>query len=171
MHKTYNIESVNEYLKDNNIPLVCIEYAGKTHDKSRFKCLIHGTEFMCPFNKVKSDNQRCPKCSSSKGENLIDEYLSNKEIEYVRQKTFDGCMNKGLLKFDFYIPKLNLAIEYDGEQHFKPVEQFGGKEAFVLVRENDEIKNRFCRENNINLLRISYKNIKKISKILEEFLK
>ena len=169
--KTYDIDSVNKYLKDNNIPLMCIEYAGKTHDKSRFRCLVHGTDFVCPFNKIKSENQRCPRCSSSKGENLIDEYLSNKKIEYIRQKTFDGCANKGLLKFDFYVPKINLAIEYDGEQHFKPVEQFGGEDAFVLLKENDRIKNRFCKENNINLLRISYKDIKKISEIIDKYLR
>lgn len=79
-----------------------------------------------------------------------------------REKTFNDCHNtkKGKycrpLKFDFYIPKTNTLIEYDGEQHFKPSKKYGG-EKFETTIENDKIKNEYCLKNNINLIRIHYK--------------
>jgi len=65
------------------------------------------------------------------------------------------------LPFDFYLPKYNTCIEYDGEQHFQPV-QFGGislKEAELNLKNkkhNDNIKEKFCKMKNIHLLRIKY---------------
>ena len=47
-------------------------------------------------------------------------------------------------------------IEYDGEQHFKPIEFFGGEEAFQKQQERDQKKDEWCKENNIPLLRIPY---------------
>lgn len=70
------------------------------------------------------------------------------------------------MRFDFAIiddeKNLIKLIEYDGEQHFKPIEQFGGQEAFEELKQRDKIKNNYCREHNINLLRISkdYRNLK-----------
>lgn len=79
-----------------------------------------------------------------------------------REKTFEDCVNsiKGRycrkLRFDFYLPELNTIIEVDGEQHFRPSTKFGG-EKFKITQENDKIKDIFCREKNINLIRIHYK--------------
>ena len=47
-------------------------------------------------------------------------------------------------------------IEYDGEQHFKPIEYFGGEEAYQNRIKNDEIKNEYCKMHKINLIRIPY---------------
>ena len=62
--------------------------------------------------------------------------------------------------FDFAIfdknEKLLALIEYDGEQHFKVVDFFGGEEKFLQQKENDEKKNKWCKENNIKLVRIPY---------------
>lgn len=70
-----------------------------------------------------------------------------------------------MLPFDFYLPEYNLCIEYDGEQHFKPVD-FANKgrewadKQFEIRRTCDEIKTEYCKKNNIKLLRIPYfKNI------------
>jgi hypothetical protein len=79
-----------------------------------------------------------------------------------REVFFDNCVNtkKGKycrpLRFDFYLPKLKTIIEFDGEQHFRPSKKFGG-EKFETTKENDNIKNEFCKKNNINLIRIHYK--------------
>ena len=83
----------------------------------------------------------------------------------------DGCVSKRNLKFDFYIPKLNLAIEYDGQQHFEPVD-FSGKgyesalEIYNNTRMRDKIKDDFCANNNIRLLRIPYTEYENIHDIL-----
>ena len=60
------------------------------------------------------------------------------------------------MPFDFYLPDYNICIEYDGEEHFQPVEFFGGEEKFQRRIENDEIKNNYCKNNNIKLIRIPY---------------
>lgn len=82
--------------------------------------------------------------------NLLDSW----EIEYETQKTFDNCRNKRKLLFDFYIKDANLLIEYDGEQHYFPVR--GGMKQFNITNKNDYIKDLYCLNNNINLLRIPY---------------
>jgi very-short-patch-repair endonuclease len=72
------------------------------------------------------------------------------------------------LKFDFYIESLNLCIEYDGIQHFEAIEHFGGEEALLKTKERDEIKNNYCFNNNINLLRIPYWEFHNIEKLIQE---
>jgi very-short-patch-repair endonuclease len=58
---------------------------------------------------------------------------------------------------DFYLPDYNAVIEYDGIQHYQPIETFGGEKAFKSTKIRDEIKNTYCRENGIKMIRISYK--------------
>jgi hypothetical protein len=97
----------------------------------------------------------------SKWEIFIHDFLASLDIEFVEEKRFNGCTNKkrsDMLPFDFYLPQFNLLIEYDGLHHFEPVNGWGGEEKFNITKENDEIKNNFCKLNNINLLRLSYMN-------------
>jgi Zn finger protein HypA/HybF involved in hydrogenase expression len=110
----------------------------------------------------------CSKCNNSRGEIQIENYLKNKNIMFESQKKFKGCKNKYQLPFDFFIPSLNICIEYDGIQHFKPLKHFGGNEKFIYRQNNDDIKNKFCQKNNINLLRIKYNEdiIEKLNNIL-----
>ena len=77
------------------------------------------------------------------------------------------CKSRNVnLKFDFYLPKYNTCIEYDGEQHFKSVEYFGGYISLIETKERDEIKNKFCLDNKIKLLRIPFNKYDDIEKIL-----
>ena len=102
----------------------------------------------------------CPKCSESKGEKRISIWLKNHNIKYISQKKFYDCIDIKPLPFDFYLPDYNLCIEYDGEQHFKSVEFFGGLDGYNKRIKHDKIKNEYCENNNIKLLRIPYyKNI------------
>lgn len=66
----------------------------------------------------------------------------------------------GELRFDIYFPKYNIAVEYDGQQHFTPINYFGGEVTFKKTQQRDFIKNKLCQENNCKLFRIPY-NIKK----------
>lgn len=98
----------------------------------------------------------CPKCNKSKGEELIESFLIKKEIKFETQKTFDGCFLKKKLQFDFYLPDHNTCIEFDGAQHYMSVEYFGGKVDLKTRQERDSIKNIFCQNNDIQLVRIKY---------------
>lgn len=111
-------------------------------------------------------NNRCPHCNRSKGEEAIQEFLTKLGLGYISQYRDSRCKNKNPLPFDIYVPSLNLKIEWDGREHNEPVEIFGGEEGFKERQINDEIKNRFCVDNKINLVRISYKNYDNIENVL-----
>ena len=92
-------------------------------------------------------------------------FLNKKSISYERQKKFKD-LNK--LSYDFYIPEYRLLIEYQGEQHYKPIEIFGGEEAFKKQIIHDEEKDKYAKINNYRLLKIPYFNIDKIDYILSD---
>lgn len=106
----------------------------------------------------------------SKGERIISSFLSECKIPFEKEKSFSNCNHKAPLRFDFYIPKYNLCIEYDGEQHFRPVRRFGGKKGFQACKTRDDIKFAFCLEHKISLLRIP-SEWQNIPKIIPKFIK
>lgn len=138
-----------------------------TNDKSIITCSIHG-DFIQRISAHLS-GQGCPNCKISKGEREISELLTEMNIEYKSQFRFDDCRNIKKLPFDFYIPSMNLCIEYNGEQHYRSVDFFGGIESFNKRIINDNIKKKFCNENNINFLVIRYDE--NISEKLTNYLK
>lgn len=98
----------------------------------------------------------CPICKSSKGEYEIFKILNNKSIEFEEQKTFIDCVFKRKLKFDFYLPVYNVCIEFDGRQHFEKIDNWGGEKRLIEQQQKDEIKNKYCSDNNIGIIRIKY---------------
>lgn len=115
---------------------------------------------------------RCPYCRVSKGEEKISKYLTKYGIKFETQKEFAGLVNLRLLKFDFYLKEYHLCIEYDGEQHYKPINFCGNKkqayENFKNQQIRDKMKNDYCKKHNIKLLRIKYTDYNKIRKIIKE---
>ncbi len=108
----------------------------------------------------------CSECnSSSRGEDIIKNFLINNNIEYLRNYKFEDCKRTKHLKFDFFLPNYNICIEYDGEHHFKDNKYFGIGN-LKYIQENDRIKNEYCLNNNIEIIRIHYLDIKKIYDIL-----
>ncbi len=124
------------------------------------RCKIDGCEWYTrPSDVLKGKG--CPQCKQSKGEKSICLWLDGRNIEYMRQKTFIDCRDNKSLPFDFYLSKYNICIEYDGIQHFEPVDFSGkGKEwakmQFEYTQRHDKIKTEYCQNNNIKLLRIAY---------------
>jgi len=124
-------------------------------------CSEHG-----PFEQTPSNHKSgsgCPKCNESKGELQIRTYLEENSISFEQEKTFKDLPRK---RFDFYIKELNLCIEYDGEFHYKEYNKFGSKPTLLKSQERDKLKNQYCKDNDINLLRIPYWDFKNIEKIL-----
>lgn len=113
--------------------------------------------------------KRCPKCQYSRGEERIEAYLASRGIQYEAQYRIEKCKNEFPLPFDFAIfenNKLKLLIEYDGEFHF--YKKFRTDQQFELQKKRDAIKNRFCIENKIMLLRIPYWEFNNIERILDK---
>ena len=146
-YEILNIESINGHI-----------YGNIKHDCELCKNSIFNIRLS---DMISKHNQRCPNCANIKRESyavsLITNLLEKNKIEFIKEKTFKGCKNKCLLRFDFYVPKIKVAIEYDGIQHFFPIEFFGGEKDFEIRKKNDIIKNEYCKNNHIDLIRISYK--------------
>lgn len=107
--------------------------------------------------------QSCGCLNGSKGEELIQKILQKNSINFERQKRFDTCRDARPLPFDFYLPDYNTLIEYDGEQHFGLGRMWGEKEYYSTLKKHDIIKNSWCKENNIILIRIPYTHYKDLS--------
>ena len=108
----------------------------------------------------------------SSGEQIVEYFLQLYGLEYIKQYSFDDCKYKNKLKCDFAVlrnGKVDFLIEYDGQQHFTPISIFGGVEAFNQTIIRDQIKDEYCKKNNINLLRITYNQDirKEIDKYIE----
>lgn len=113
----------------------------------------------------------CPFCNpKSHGEGKIENFLKNNKIAYKKEKSFKGLvgLGNGLLKYDFYLKKYNLLIEFQGEQHEKPYERFGGQVQFAKQQEHDKRKRNYAKEHNIELLEIWYWDFNNIEQILSE---
>ena len=110
---------------------------------------------------------RCPNCVSSRGEKAVADVLDSLSIEYTREHTFEYL---GRNRFDFFIPSLNIAIEYDGKQHFEAVDYWGGEETLKRTQESDALKNDFCEYMGIDLLRIPYWEFDNIDEIVTNFI-
>lgn len=116
-----------------------------------------GNEHICGVTDLTTGHtMSCGCLYKSKGEMYIEEVLKENNINYIPQKRFDDCRNKKTLPFDFYLPDNNVCIEYDGSQHFSPVEYWGGEKRYNDLKINDEIKNQYCKDKGINLIRIPY---------------
>ncbi len=134
-----------------------------SHSKIEIICIKHGSFLQTATDHL--SKKGCPQCNQSKGENEIEKYLKLRNIEFEKQKRFDGCRNVRPLPFDFYLPTYNVLIEYDGEHHFKKTIYSNDLESIKI---NDQIKTNFAIDENYKLIRISYKNLNKIQNILSE---
>ena len=130
------------------------------HHNMKIYCIKHKTWFnQTPHSHLNGNG--CSICRKSVGELKIKNWLDENCIEYEINKTFKACRNIKVLPFDFYLPKQNILIEYDGEQHIIP-KNFGGispkkaEERFNLQKIRDNIKNNFASNENIALIRITF---------------
>ncbi len=144
-----------------------IEYTN-SESKVTIICPIHGKFNQKATNHLSGNG--CPHCKASKGELKVKKFLDDNKLEFIPQKTFDECKNKKLLPFDFYLPNYNMVIEYQGEQHFKSINCWGGEEGLIKTQLTDRLKKEYCNLKGIKLLEISYKDKNNIYEILQKHL-
>lgn len=164
----YKQEDVQKELDDKfNYQYELLEYSGMTK-KALLKHLNCGKIFTIRElgDLFDGRNRGCPNCYQFKsvGEQKIKEYLEVKNISYIPQKTFSP-LNKSKYRFDFYLPDYNIAIEYQGEQHYRDNGYF--KEKLEIIQKRDEVKRQYCKNNNIFLKEIKYTELKQINHILD----
>jgi hypothetical protein len=146
-----------------------------THDNYYWICPECNHNYKANVCDRTAGGNSCPKCNDSKGErkirNYLDEIKNVNQINYISQYKFDDCKNIKCLPFDFAIFKdeqLLAVCEYQGEQHTRPIDLFGGLEGFNKTCYRDNIKREYCKFNNIHLIEIYYYDFNNIEKILED---
>lgn len=100
----------------------------------------------------------------SSGEKIIREFLETHNITYQQEKRFSDCRDNKPLPFDFYLPDRNTCIEFDGQQHYEPIYN---ENRLAICQKHDQIKNNYCEQNNITLIRIPYYEGNNINEILK----
>lgn len=135
--------------------IISLDTYVNTHTHLRYKCLKCNKVFSAEPNSILRLSG-CPYCASSKGEQYIKSVLEENDIMFVPQKRFDKCKDIRPLPFDFYLPNQKVLIEYDGKQHYAPIEYFGGIEKYKSQVKRDSIKDSFAKDNGYTLLRIPY---------------
>lgn len=98
--------------------------------------------------------QGCMRCKVSLGEEKIAKFLEFNNVEFIPQYRVS---KDNRYRYDFYLPDLGILIEYDGEQHFRPVDYFGGVTAFEETKRRDREKNEIAKCLGYKLIRVSYK--------------
>lgn len=108
----------------------------------------------------------------SKGEQLIYDWLMERQIDFVEQKRFVGLVITRPLPFDFFLPDYGVLIEYQGRQHYEPVEYCGdadaARERFLRTVEADYRKRRFADAVGFQLIRIKFCGKRELTKILND---
>lgn len=166
----HTLEDVRKFLENIDLKLLSETYKSRK-DHIHVMCDKCKYEWYPTFNDIKS-GCGCPECNRgiSKGEKSIKNFLNGKKYEFQIQKKYKLCKNIFTLPFDFFLPKYDFLVEYDGSQHFEFSSKFHRTDQiFELQQQKDRIKDLFAFDNNISLIRFSYKcKIEDIQEILQE---
>lgn len=167
---------VEEMKQINPNILIVGEYSG-THSWIKCQCAICHTIFEGNPARLLRRESGCPHCNASESENYMVLILNKLGYNIQRQYSFADCKYQYVLKFDAYDAKHNIAFEYNGEQHYRPIDFAGkgdewAKQQLYITQQRDNAKYKYCKENHIPLIIIPYwerKNMEQfiISKLKE----
>ena len=190
-----HIKMVHDKIKDFECPNDDCDYKCSTnahlkvhikmvHDKIKdFECPTDNCDYKCSQkSSLKVHIKTCTgKFTGSSGEyeilKLLDELDQHKDEDFLYDQTFWSVKDKSLLRWDFIINHKHnpLVIEYDGAFHYQPIRMGGmtdaeAQTAFENIQRRDKIKNDYCNENGIPMLRIPYWDKEKIESLVMDFI-
>lgn len=137
-----------------------VEYVNK-RSKVKIICTKHGIFEQRPYVHIQGHG--CSICRNSKLEKYLRDRLISLNIKFEQNKRYDDCRNILPLPFDFYLVDHNVLLECDGVQHHRSIDFFGGDNRFECQTRNDDIKNKYCEDRNIKLIRL--KNLDEIDRL------
>ena len=138
-----------------------------------YKCKCDcGEELLVASTELRAKRKSaCPKCNLSLGEIIIENLLKQNNIQYQKEQIFSDLYNDKTgqyFRFDFYLIDKNIIIEFDGEQHTKVVQSWGGRDGLQERQRRDKIKTDYCLNKGITIIRIPYTHVNDIT--LEDLL-
>lgn len=143
------MEIIDDNYTNNKVPIKC-------------RCLIHNIIYYTqPRNFLYRHSSGCPECYQSSGEYKLGKLLDKMGFDVTPQYSFKDCRYKKKLRFDYYDETNNIAFEYQGEQHYRPV-NFGGMSNEKAIKDfqdnqkRDSVKKQYCFDNNIKLVCVPY---------------
>lgn len=160
----WNDSTKNDIIGQRFGKLVVQSYVGiDKYGSTTFECLCDcgNTTIVPRYSLVKNRTYSCG-CIVSVGETNIKKILNDAKIKYKPQYCFTDLISEagGHLLYDFAIlsskDEIERLIEFDGLQHTKAYDYFGGEEKFIIVKKNDALKNQYAQSHNIPLVRIPY---------------
>lgn len=160
---------VKEFIENNTSCRLISKDYNSVHQNIQIRCSC-GNIFETTFRSFRDRYTRaCRECRKLKSnlELQVENILNELNLKYKEQYTFENCVNKKKLPFDYYIEEFNLLIEVDGEQHYSQYRFEDNELKFADRIYNDAIKNSYCEDNNIPLLRIPYWDIKSAKSIIQ----
>lgn len=145
-----------------------VDYSNCRH-KVKIVCKKHGIFEVLP--SIHLYGVGCPHCKESHGESYIRKFLEDNKIDFIPQYKINSKSLPNVrrdFRVDFYLPKRNMIIEFNGEQHYQPINIFGGEEVYVKQVERDNALRKYCYDYDIELIEISFKDINVVEKILAQ---
>ena len=136
-------------------------------------CPDHGPFEVMPQDHIQKRNG-CPICQASKGETAIRVWLENHGIKFQCHKSVHSPLAVGKRKKfmpDFILTDYNMFIEFNGEQHYKGKELWGGEKQLKHQQARDAALREYCKQQGIRLLEIHYKDFDRIEEILDKELR
>lgn len=127
-------------------------------------CPKHGDFEQTPRGHI--SKKGCWKCKASHGEKTLIEIFIKNKIEYIHEFTLP-LYNK--LRYDFYLPKYNVLVEFHGGQHFFPIKFFGGEEGLAYIRKNDMFKRCLANKYRKKVIYFTYKHLRMSKEDFEKF--
>lgn len=137
------------------------QHSMNAHGQWLWECQCFcGNKFIALPAKINNGHITSCGCrNASSGEELITNILTQNKIDFKREYTFSNCKYKNKLRYDFALfrnGEVFYLIEFNGIQHYKPIDYFGGEEGFHSTQLRDKIKTDFANDNNIPLLKLPY---------------
>lgn len=164
------LKSHEQFIKEANYINDKIKIIGKYNgakERVEVKCLKCGVVWNPVASSILS-GCGCPHCKKSRGERKIERYLIDCNIDFEKQKKFPDLRNTLPLSYDFYLPKYNLLIEYQGQFHDGTAYLVDKDLYFEKQKINDNLKREYAIKNNYNLLEIWYYDFKNIENIINK---
>lgn len=127
--------------------------SGQTQPRLKCRCDCGNEVIVAPQSLRNGSTQSCGCITFSIGESNIKNILEKANIEFYKEYKFKEL---GELRYDFYLPKYNRLIEFDGRQHYVPNPLWDDKETFEIRQQRDKMKNDYAKNHDIDLVRIPY---------------